>query len=214
MKTVAILLFDDVEVLDFAGPFEVFGVTGGADSLYRVITVAESLRAVLARNKLSVNPAYDFASMPQADILVLPGGYGTRRERLRPEMIEFIWDKAAAAELVLSVCTGALLLAKAGLLAGLHATTHRGALGELALDEPRCVVLPAARVVDNGKFLVSAGVSMGIEASLYVVARQHGDAVAGATAAYMEYDWHHRHVDGHRIVRTMDGWCQAAATAY
>lgn len=201
MKTVAILLFDDVEVLDFAGPFEVFGVAGGAHSLYQVMTVAETSRPVLARNKLSVNPAYDFASMPHADILVLPGGAGTRREKLRPAMLAFIREKAAAAELVISVCTGALLLAKAGLLAGCHAATHRGALAELALDEPRCVVLPNARVVDNGKFVLSAGISTGIEACLYAVAREHGEAVAEATATYMEYDWIHRKVDGRLVVR-------------
>lgn len=199
MKTVAILLFEEVEVLDFAGPFEVFGVAGGADGLYRVITVAENAGPVLARNMLNVIPSYDFASMPHADILVIPGGYGTRRERLRPEMLAFIRDKAAAAELVLSVCTGALLLAKAGLLAGLHATTHRGALAELAIDEPYCVVLPNARVVDNGKVILSAGISMGIEASLHIVARQHGAAVADATAAYMEYDWNVRQVADHRL---------------
>lgn len=204
MKTVAILLFDDVEVLDFAGPFEVFGVAGGAHDLYRVMTVAETSRPVLARNRLSVNPGYDFASMPHADILVVPGGAGTRREKLRPEMLAFIRAQAAAAELVISVCTGALLLARAGLLAGCHATTHRGALAELALDEPRCVVLPEARVVDNGKFVLSAGISMGIEACLYVVARQHGAAVAGATAAYMEYDWNHRQVDARLVVRATE----------
>ena len=201
MKTVAILLFDDVEVLDFAGPFEVFGVTGGAHSLYQVITVAETLRPVLARNQLSINPACDFASMPHADILVLPGGYGTRREKNRPGMLDFIRHKAAAAELVISVCTGALLLAKARLLAGRQATTHRGALAELARDEPDCLVLPEARVVDNGHIVLSAGISAGIEACLYVLARQHGDAVAGATADYMEYDWIHRQVDGQRVVR-------------
>jgi transcriptional regulator GlxA family with amidase domain len=205
MKTVAILLFDEVEVLDFAGPFEVFGVAGGGNSLYRVITVAETARPIHARNQLGVIPACDFASMPHADILVLPGGYGTRRERLRPEMLDFIREKAAAAELVLSVCTGALLLAKAGLLAGLHATTHRGALKELADDAPDCIVLPTARIVDNGKFVLSAGISMGIEASLYILARHHGHALAGATAAYMEYDWNYRHVDGHLVVRVPAG---------
>jgi transcriptional regulator GlxA family with amidase domain len=201
MKSVAIILFDDVEVLDFAGPFEVFGVAGGADRPYQVMTVAETIRPVLARNKLSVNPDYSFETMPHADILVVPGGYGTRRERNRPEMINFIRARAAAAELVISVCTGALLLAKAGLLVGQHATTHRGALAELALGAPDCIVLPAARVVDNGKIVMSAGISTGIEACLYVVARQQGEAVADATAAYMEYDWIYRHIDGRHVVR-------------
>jgi transcriptional regulator GlxA family with amidase domain len=201
MKSVAIILFDDVEVLDFAGPFEVFGVTGGAAGLYRVMTVAETSRPVIARNNLSVNPEYSFATMPHADILVLPGGFGTRRERNRPAMLDFIREKAAAAEVVISVCTGALLLAKAGLLAGRWATTHHGALAQLALDAPDCLVLPEARVVDNGKIILSAGISTGIEACLYVVARQHGDPVADATATYMEYDWLHRHVDGRQVVR-------------
>jgi len=203
MKTVAILMFDDVEVLDFAGPFEVFGVCGGAHPHYRVITVAAQAGPVVARNRLSVNPACDFASMPHADILVVPGGYGTRHEKTNPAMLDFIGDKAAAAGLVISVCSGALLLAKAGLLAGLHATTHQCALAELAQDEPDCTVLPQARVVDNGKFILSAGISMGIEASLYAVAREHGEAVAAATADYMEYDWQFRRVDGRRIVRPL-----------
>ena len=203
MKTVAIVLFDEVEVLDFAGPFEVFGVCGGARPHYQVLTVAAHAGPVVARNRLSVNPHHDFASMPHADILVIPGGYGTRREKTNRAMLDFIGEKAASAELVISICSGALLLAKAGLLAGLHATTHQCALAELAQDEPACTVLPQARVVDNGKFILSAGISMGIEASLYAVARQHGEAVAAATANYMEYDWHHRRVDGERIVRTM-----------
>lgn len=202
MTTVAIVLFDDVEVLDFAGPFEVFGVAGGAAKPYRVMTVAQTRRPILARNHLSINPDHDFASMPHADILVVPGGYGTRREKAHAPMLDFIRAKATAAELVISVCTGALLLAKAGLLARLHATTHHGALDELAQDAPDCVVLPGARVVDNGKFVLSAGISTGIEACLYVVARQHGAAVADATAAYMEYDWHHRAIDGQHVVRT------------
>ena len=203
MKTVAIVLFDEVEVLDFAAPLEVFGVSGGARPLYRVLTVAERAAPVFARNRLSVNPACDFASMPHAHVLVIPGGYGTRRAKTNPVMLDFIRARAATAELVISICSGALLLAKAGLLAGRHATTHQCALAELALDEPACTVLPAARVVDNGKFILSAGISTGIEASLYAVARQHGEAVAAATADYMEYDWHHRRVDGDRIVRTM-----------
>jgi transcriptional regulator GlxA family with amidase domain len=194
MQTVAILLFDEIEVLDFAGPFEVFGVTGGAQGLYQVTTVAQALRPVIARNGLSINPAHSFASLPQVDILVLPGGYGTRREKGCAATLDFIRNKTAYAGIALSVCSGALLLAKAGLLAGLHATTHRGALAELAQDEPGCIVLPDARVVDNGKFVLSAGISAGIDASLYIVARQHGQDVAHTTAAYMEYDWRDRAV--------------------
>jgi transcriptional regulator GlxA family with amidase domain len=201
MKTVAIYIFDGVEVLDFAGPFEVFGVAGGEEPLYKVFTVAEARGPVHARNDLSINPDFTFDSMPNVDILVLPGGYGTRREKHNPHVMSFIRDKAAAADVVVSVCSGALLLAKAGLLKGLSATSHRGALAELAADEPDCIVLPSARVVDNGKFIVSAGISMGIEAALYTVARGHGITLARATADYMEYEWHHQYVDGLNVVR-------------
>jgi transcriptional regulator GlxA family with amidase domain len=200
VKTVAIFIFDDVEVLDMAGPFEVFGVAGGSAPLYAVHTVAESMRPVLARNKLSINPHFTFEDMPSPDILVLPGGYGTRREKHKPGVLAFIRKWSASSSQVVSVCSGALLLAKAGLLDGLHATTHRLALAELADDAPGCTLLPKARVVDNGKFVISAGVAMGIEASLYTLAKQHGQAVADATALYMEYDWPHRIPDGERVV--------------
>ena len=202
MRTVAVLLFDDVEVLDFAGPFEVFGVAGGSERLYDVFTVAQFARPIIARNQLSINPDYAFDQMPQADVLVLPGGFGTRREKNNEAVLEFVRKRTAAAENVVSVCSGALLLAKAGLLAGQYATTHGGALAELALDEPTCKILPGARVVDNGKLVVSAGIAMGIEASLYTVAKHHGQGLASATAEYMEYDWIYRAVDGHRVVRT------------
>lgn len=194
-------MFDGVEVLDFAGPFEVFGVAGIGLSLYQVFTVAETARPVMAKNMLSINPDHTFDSMPHADVLVIPGGYGTRRERRNPAVLRFIRDKAAEAHVVLSVCSGALLLAKAGLLKGLHATTHHGALSELLEDEPDCHLCPGARVVDNGKLVLSAGISTGIEAALYTVAKHHGLELARATAHYMEYDWRHQLVDGTHVVR-------------
>lgn len=128
-RNLAILLFDDVEVLDFCGPFEVFSVAGPFvdPPAFRVYTVAETTKPVLARNGLSVNPHYALADAPPPDILLIPGGLGTRREMHNGELIDWIRDRSKTAELVLSVCTGALLLAKAGLLDGLEATTHRGA---------------------------------------------------------------------------------------
>jgi transcriptional regulator GlxA family with amidase domain len=201
MKTVAIYIFDGVEVLDFAGPFEVFGVAGGQEPLYKVFTVAQAPGPVKARNDLSINPDFTFDLLPHVDILVLPGGYGTRREKHNPHVMAFIRDKAATADTVVSVCSGSLLLARAGLLKGLSATSHRGALAELAAEEPACIVLPSARVVDNGKFILSAGISMGIEAALYTVARDHGMTLARETADYMEYEWLHQHVDGLNVVR-------------
>lgn len=201
MKTVAIYIFDDVEVMDMAGPFEVFSVAGGNTPLYKVYTVAESMRPILARNQLVIIPHYTFENMPQPEVFVIPGGPGTRREKHNPKVLDFVRKCSESATQVVSVCSGALLLAKAGLLNGLHATTHKLALAELADDAPSCTLHPNARVVDNGKFVISAGIAMGIEASLYTLAKQHGQALADSTAAYMEYDWPYRVPDGVLVVR-------------
>ena len=202
MMNVAVLMFDNVEVLDFAGPFEVFGVSGGRENkrLYDVFTVAQHSKPVIARNGMSINCDYTFDTLPYAHVLVIPGGFGTRREKLNPSMIEFVQQHVAAASNVVSVCSGALLLAKAGVLKGLQATSHQGALDELAGDEPECTVHRKARVVDNGKIITSGGISRGIDASLYMVARHHGLAQAQETARYMEYDWNYQTVDGEHIV--------------
>ena len=202
-RRVAVLLFDDVEVMDFAGPFEVFAVTGqrSGEGLFEVVTVGREKRPVLARNGLSINPDFGFADAPEADILVVPGGYGTRREMHDAPTLAFVRDRAARAERVLSVCTGALVLARAGLLEGLSATTHRGALHELREHAPSTTVLDTARVVDNGRIVLSAGISAGIDAALHVVADLHGVDQAAETAAYMEYDWRHRTVDGTAVVK-------------
>ncbi len=202
MMNVAILMFDNVEVLDFAGPFEVFGVAGGRENnrLYDLFTVAQHSKPVMARNNMSVNCDYTFGTMPEAHVLVIPGGFGTRREKHSLSMQAFVRERVAKAQSVVSVCSGALLLAKAGLLKGLQATSHQCALDELVADEPACQVHRKARVVDNGKIVISAGISMGIDASLYTVAKHHGLAQAQETARSMEYDWHHQTVDGSMIV--------------
>jgi transcriptional regulator GlxA family with amidase domain len=186
----AIVIFDDVEVLDFAGPFEVFSVTGRRRKLepFDVYTVAERMTPVLARNGLSVNPRYSFANCPPPDILVVPGGYGTRREMKNPMMLEWITKVAPSCELVLSVCTGALVLGAAGLLDRREATTHFMAIDELRAVAPHTQVHEDRRIVDNGNLILSAGVSAGIDMSLHVVARLLGDDVARETARYMEYE--------------------------
>jgi transcriptional regulator GlxA family with amidase domain len=186
----AIVIFDEVEVLDFAGPFEVFSVTGRRQKLepFDVYTVAEHPAPVAARNGLSINPRYAFADCPPPDILVVPGGYGTRREMKNPVMLEWIARVAPACELVLSVCTGALVLGAAGLLTDREATTHFMAFDELRAVAPQAVVREDRRIVDNGNLILSAGVSAGIDMSLHVVARLLGVEVARETAHYMEYD--------------------------
>lgn len=190
-RNVAIFIFDEVEVLDFCGPFEIFSVTGKRDGLnpFNVYTVAQEKRPILARNELSINPRYAFADCPAPDILLIPGGFGTRREMNNAVVLEWIKRLSPGTEHLLSVCTGALILAKAGLLDDLAATTHYGALTLLQEIAPKTRIEAEKRFIDNGKILVSAGVSAGIDMSLYVVAKLLGKEQAWETAKYIEYDW-------------------------
>ena len=190
-RNLAILIFDEVEVLDFCGPFEVFSVTAQTmqPAPFAVYTVAEKAGSVLARNQLSVNPRYTIADCPQPDILLVPGGFGTRKEMHNEVLLEWIAGCAQRAELMLSVCTGALLLAKAGLLEGLTATTHHGAIDLLKRTAPNTTVVDDQRFVDNGRVILSAGVSAGIDMSFHVVEKLLGGEAALRTAKQMEYHW-------------------------
>jgi transcriptional regulator GlxA family with amidase domain len=189
-RRVAILIFDEVEVLDFCGPFEVFAVTGARQEPkpFDVFTVAATAAPIIARNGLSVNANFTFADCPQADILIVPGGYGTRPLMHNQVVLDWIKAQAERAELVMSVCTGALLLAKAGLLEGLTATTHWAAMELLRDAAPNTTVQPEQRFVDNGRILLSAGISAGIDLSFHIVARLLGREVTNETARWMEYD--------------------------
>lgn len=194
--TVGIFVFDNVEVLDFAGPFEVFSrtrLTPGLDSRrsddtapFTVFTVAERPDTITATGGLRVVPQYAFAGAPVIDLLLIPGGWGTRPLLEHAPVLEWIRECAARAQLVTSVCTGALLLARVGLLHQRRATTHWGALDHLARIDATIAVQPNARVVDDGP-ITSAGISAGIDMALAVVARLFGQPVADDTARYMDY---------------------------
>lgn len=200
MRTVAIFIFDDVEVLDFTGPFEIFGVTGkqnGGEGLFDVFTVAEKPK-IAARNNLVVEATYTFANCPTPDILLIPGGggfrpdgtpFGTRREMNNQKLLDWVREMNDKVELMLSVCTGSLILAKAGLLEGLSATTHFKAVEQMREIAPNTQLFPEKRWVDNGRIILSAGVSAGIDMSLYVVSKLHGEATAVDTATYIQYDY-------------------------
>lgn len=192
---VGILIFDGVEVLDFAGPFEVFSRTRlvpGLDSRrsedeapFRVFTVGRTRETIRATGGLLVTPNHSFDDAPKIDLLVVAGGFGTRSLMNDAPTLDWIRVAAASARKVTSVCSGALLLTKAGLLEGKRATTHWGAL-DLLESLGGVTVDRAARVVDDG-VITSAGVASGIDMSFYVVEQLHGRAVADETARYMEY---------------------------
>ena len=194
IRTVGILLFNEVEVLDFAGPFEVFSLAenDSSDKHFDVITIAEQQAPISARNGLTVIPDYSFDNHPTIDVLVIPGGYGAEKVEINnPIVIDWIISQAKITELTLSVCTGALLLAKAGLLAGKSATTHWMDLDNLA-SYPNIEVIASTRFVDASdettKLVTSAGISAGIHASLYCVKKLLDSQTMQTTARRMEFD--------------------------
>ena len=192
-RLVLVLLFDDVDTLDFSGPLEVLSITGQRATgpvPFTVATVSERhAPPINTRSGLSITPYYTYKHAPQADILIVPGGLGARHELHNRATIDFIREQAKNAELVISICTGALLLGRAGLLEGLRATTHHAALDELQSAAPNCSIVRGQRYVDNGKIITSAGITAGIDAALHVVQRMVGPATARETAEHMEYPW-------------------------
>jgi transcriptional regulator GlxA family with amidase domain len=193
-RRVGIVLFQNVEVLDFCGPFEVFSVTRLDEerrreqaSPFEVLLVAESPGPVLTAGNMTVLPHCAFAGCPPLDILVVPGGWGTRRELNNPVMLDWLRERAAEVQTLTSVCTGSLLLGFAGLLDGLHATTHWRSLDWMRESLPAVTVAYDRHVVEDGRVLTSAGISAGIDMALRVVARHCGEGVARATARHMEY---------------------------
>jgi transcriptional regulator GlxA family with amidase domain len=189
-RNIAIMIFDDVEVLDFCGPFEVFSVANYfSKAAFNVYLIAPEQHTILARNGLKVIPDYDLAHAPNPDLLLIPGGWGTRPLIHNPTVISYIQQQAERVERLLSVCTGAYLLAKADLLDGLQATTHHGSFEMLAELAPTARLVRDVKYVDNGRIVLSGGISAGINMSLYVVGQLLGKEVAQKTADYMEYDW-------------------------
>ena len=187
---VGILLFNEVEVLDFAGPFEVFSICSNAEQkkLFNVFTVSEHAQ-ISARNGLQITSHYTLDTAPHIDILVIPGGLGAETvEMYNVPLRQWLLQRHAQAQRSFSSCTGAFILAEAGLLNGLKATTHWMDIARLTQDYPHIEVLSDVKYVDEGKIITAAGISSGINASLYIVAKLHGLEIAKQTAKRMEYD--------------------------
>ncbi|MBK6995236.1 MAG: DJ-1/PfpI family protein [Saprospiraceae bacterium] len=183
LKNVAIFVFDGVEVLDFAGPSEVFASAGG----FRVFTVAANKNPIVCQGFIKIQPEYDLDDCPQSDIIIIPGG-NMSAPLGNPKVIQWVKTNEPHAEVILSVCTGAFVLEKAGLLEGKKATTFHNAIEELRKTATNTEVLDHVRWVDNGKIVTTAGVSAGIDGSLRVVERLMGREKAHSTVRYMEYD--------------------------
>jgi len=195
-RNVGIYIYDEVEVLDLGGPFEVFSTASrmkarlvpDAAKPFEVFTIADAIRPVRARAGLTITPSFDVTNHPKVDLLLVPGGVHDS-ELKRDHIIAWIARTAAKAELTASVCTGAFLLAKAGLLSGLTVTTHWEDIADFRATFPSVVVRDNQRWVDEGKIVTSAGISAGIDMSLHLVARLESEELAVRTARQMDYDW-------------------------
>lgn len=195
-RTIGIFVFYDVEVLDFAGPYEVFTcatrvssrLAPGTPPPFKVVTIGRHKAMLRARAGLSVFPEAEFDDASAIDVLIVPGGDVTA-ELGKPDVQAWIAAMAGRCELVASVCTGALLLAQAGLLNGREATTHWADVAQLRELFPQVRVREERRWIDAGDIVTSGGISAGIDMSLHLVERLAGRELALETARQMEYDW-------------------------
>lgn len=194
IKTVGIVLFEDVELLDFTGPFEVFSAVrldeehrSDEPSPFRGVLVSERGGITLATGGMRVIADHSFADCPRLDIIVVPGGGGVHREQNNPAMLDWLRLKAPEAEKLTAVCTGSMLLGFAGLLSGRRATTHWEAIDWMRESFPTTDVIADNRVVVDGGLITSAGIAAGIDMALKVVEIYYGPKIAQNTARHMEY---------------------------
>jgi len=193
MLTVGIYVFDEVEVLDFAGPFEVLstasrlGARANGDMPFRVVLLAQK-PTVRARGGLIVSAHHGLDEAPKLDVLIVPGGVVTE-ELQDSALIAWIARTAPQTRLTASVCTGAFLLAAAGLLDGRRVTTHWEDIEDLVRSFPALRVESGTRWVDEGDIITSAGISAGLDMSLHLVRRLVAPELATATAKQMDYHW-------------------------
>lgn len=190
VRNVAIVLYEGVELLDFAGPGEVFDVAQTIDGQngFNVYTVAASTEPIVSQGFVKVTPQYSFETAPKADIVVFPGGNVNNFLENKTAMT---WAKAVSgeAEIAMSVCNGAFVLADSKLLENKKITTHWTAINGLRRQVPTATVLENVRFVDNGQIITTAGISAGIDGALHVVERLLGTPAAKLTAKAMEYNW-------------------------
>jgi transcriptional regulator GlxA family with amidase domain len=191
---IAIFIYDQAEVLDFSGPFEVFSTASRVcpdGNPFSVFLIGETGQVVAARAGYRVVPAYSFTDHPAIDILVVPGGVHTG-EMQKPNVIQWISRQGQQAKLVASVCTGAFLLAEARLLTTQNATTHWEDINDLQTRYPDLTVRADVRWIDEGTIVTSGGICAGIDMSLHLVSKLHSVKLAEKTARQMEYNWNRK----------------------
>lgn len=189
MYNVGIFLFNDVELLDFAGPYEVFSVTSELNNyeLFKVFTITQDGKEIKSVNGLKVIPDFSFDNHPNIDILLIPGGEGTKCEMLKKDVLKWIREIYDNSMITMSVCSGARLLGKLGLLDNLECTTHHEVMDNLQKIAPKAIIKNDKRFIDNSKLLTSAGISAGIDSSMYITKKLYGNDISNKTRIYMEY---------------------------
>ena len=188
---VLIYIYNDVEVLDFTGPYEVFNAANNVlnENVFDIYIIAESTEVVFARNGLKIVPHSSINSSPQADILIIPGGDGRRVQMHLPTVTEWIKSQFNDLKYLLSVCTGSFIVGSTGLLKGLKATTHHSRYEEFEKTFPDTELVKDVSYVDNGKIITSAGVSTGIKASLHLLDIISGIELGKRVEDYMELNY-------------------------
>ena len=186
---IGIYIYDQAEVLDFSGPFEVFSVANRLANLdWNIWLVAEEESLVEARGVFQVKPHYSIQNVPELDVLIVVGGVHSDELR-KTEVINWIRKTTEKTHITASVCTGAFLMAEAGLLDGLEVTTHWEDISDLHRNYPRVQIREGTRWIEKGKLFTAAGISAGIDMSLELVARLADAELAEQTARQMEYAW-------------------------
>jgi len=189
-RNVGIFIFDDAEVLDFAGPFEVFSVTSELNHFepFEVFTVGEKLDPISAVNGLSVNPKYDFQNCPDIDILIIAGGHGSRKQIENETVLNWVKETYPKTEFTMSICSGTRLLGVLGLLDDQPYCTHHQVYEDMKVIVPTGKPQEGQRFVRAGKIYTSGGISAGIDLSFHLVEQLLGAETARKTATYMEYN--------------------------
>jgi transcriptional regulator GlxA family with amidase domain len=188
-RTIGVVLFEGFELLDVFGPCKAYGIRD-LEGAFRIAMVAEKAGPIASAQGPRPIAEFGFDDCPRLDVMLVPGGIGTRREVYRTALISWLRARAEQAELVTSVCTGAALLAAAGLLDGHRATTNKRSFAWVQSQGPQVKWVKQARWVEDGKFATSSGVSAGIDMALAIIARLVGVEAAEKTATSMEYEWH------------------------